>query len=510
MKNINFKSVIILTMIALAFFSCQKEDDILTPVNNVRFTVPAVSSAKSYFEANNKVPFNDDNNFQLRTGPAEMTVKWDKSSTKKYKDETLEIPQQVDILYTPIELNTKSHAKMFLASIDDNGTVDSKYIFLIYTSLENPSSFTGYVLIYSLEGVWENLYKYEDGNRVDINSTNRMISRNDGDGEGLGFTLGELLDLMGGSWSEVSNLIQNDLVIVNAYLNNPEFVDVDPNSGSTTGNNDWFNPTIHIPANTGGGGGSSGSGSNNDNDPINYVKDWWQPTMIFSHGLSISNVIEVDLASIEADWLMNTATQEQLDAIAAYLNNADQTESDGYNQSDIDFIINSLWFQINNPNSTLTSDASVDNTNALHFDSYDDFNEFLNNGIRNFNYISSDGISTNPPSTVAHFNYWIGNLIFMNIYVEQQNLGNENQGEVSNYEVTDVVSSITGVTFAVTWEQISSSYNTSEFSALQNAVIDISGDLTVHFIIDGWGQIYTERLHGRVMTDMQTGNTVDY
>jgi hypothetical protein len=68
---------------------------------------------------------------------------------------------------------------------------------------------------------------------------------------------------------------------------------------------------------------------------------------IFVHGLSISNAIEVDLSSIEANWLMNTTTQEQLDAIENYINSLNQTENDGYNQADIDNVLGLIDFLIN-------------------------------------------------------------------------------------------------------------------------------------------------------------------
>ncbi|MFD2916352.1 hypothetical protein [Psychroserpens luteus] len=64
MKNINFKSIIILTIVALAFFSCQKEDDATAPENiNERFKVPSIDAAKFHFEKNNKIPIlGGDNN----------------------------------------------------------------------------------------------------------------------------------------------------------------------------------------------------------------------------------------------------------------------------------------------------------------------------------------------------------------------------------------------------------------------------------------------------------------
>ncbi|MFT4781141.1 MAG: hypothetical protein ACI9SD_000821, partial [Pseudohongiellaceae bacterium] len=295
-----------------------------------------------YFETNNKIAINENNELILRNDAAQMTIKWDESETKKYKDETDTSPQQVDILYTPITLSTQGNAKMFLASIDDNGTVDSKYVFIIYTIPENPRLFSGYVFIYDLDGNQENMLKYEEGIIVSTASNSRMAQRNDGDGGG-GFTMGELLDFIGGDWFGLDGYIENDLVEV--YW--PEFADVDDFGGGPIDDSPWFNP-INIPVgnNSGGSGGNGNTGNGYDPDDI----VWWQPLTIFAHGLSISNAIEVDLDSIEANWLMNTATQEQLNSIADHINNLDQTESDGYNQGDIDVVIDILYYMMLNGN----------------------------------------------------------------------------------------------------------------------------------------------------------------
>jgi hypothetical protein len=342
MKKINLKSIIILTLVTLSMFSCQKEQDIATPVNNERFKVPTINASKLYFETNNKIAINENNELILRNDAAQMTIKWDESETKKYKDETDTSPQQVDILYTPITLSTQGNAKMFLASIDDNGTVDSKYVFIIYTIPENPRLFSGYVFIYDLDGNQENMLKYEEGIIVSTASNSRMAQRNDGDGGG-GFTMGELLDFIGGDWFGLDGYIENDLVEV--YW--PEFADVDDFGGGPIDDSPWFNP-INIPVgnNSGGSGGNGNTGNGYDPDDI----VWWQPLTIFAHGLSISNAIEVDLDSIEANWLMNTATQEQLNSIADHINNLDQTESDGYNQGDIDVVIDILYYMMLNGN----------------------------------------------------------------------------------------------------------------------------------------------------------------
>lgn len=334
MKHINFKPFLFLAIITLTALGCQKEDDITNPtVANERFKVPSVSDAKSHFETYNKVNISSINELALRIDEAEMTIKWDESETKKYKDETQSISQKIDILYTPIELNIKGNAKIFLASINDEGTVDSKYIFLFYTKPDNPKLFSGYVLIYNLDGNLENIYQYKEGDEVQISSNNRIAYRNDsdgnGNGNGNGFSLGEILDWIGNDWFGLDGFITNEEVEVFAQA-------ADGLGDSGFGNTgDWSHSGIHIPIlNNGGGSGNDNNGSNVDDI------DWWKPNILFAHGLTLIDAIEVDLSSIEANWLLNTATQDQLDAIAIYLNSVNQVNGGGFYQSDIDFIIN--------------------------------------------------------------------------------------------------------------------------------------------------------------------------
>lgn len=339
-SNLKFCSLLFLCFVL--FFGCQKEEVTLAPTNTFeRFKVPSINDAKSYFEANNKIPIiNNSNGISLRTDEIEMTVNWDESSTKIYKEGSQSIPQRVDVLYTPINLNTKGNAKMFLASINNDGFIDSKYVVIFYTKPEDPKLFSGHVFIYDLEGKLELLSKYEEGNKVAVSSSNNYTARNDGDGGG-GFTLGEILDFIGGDWFGLDGFIENDLVTV--YW--PEYTDIDQSgAGDSVNDSYWFNPSMHIPA-VNGGGGSSGGDNSNDDDI-----DWWKPVDLFAHGLTISDAIEVDLSSIEADWLMNTASQEQLNGIANYLNNAEQIIGGGYNQSDIDFVIDILYYMMLNGN----------------------------------------------------------------------------------------------------------------------------------------------------------------
>ncbi|MGB3606424.1 hypothetical protein [Psychroserpens sp.] len=74
-------------------------------------------------------------------------------------------------------------------------------------------------------------------------------------------------------------------------------------------------------------------------NPNGSDDSWAFNYLVFPHGLHISTKIGVDLDSIEANWLINTATQEQLDAIADYLNSLDHTVDGNYNQGDINHLL---------------------------------------------------------------------------------------------------------------------------------------------------------------------------
>lgn len=500
MKNVYSKLLIILSIITLTILGCQKEDDAVTPTNsNERFKVPSINTAKSHFNINNKISILDQssNRVGFRTDGAEMIIKWDESKTEKYKEETLTIPQQVDILYTPIELNTGGNAKMFLASIDDDDTIESKYVFIIYTAPENPKLFSGYVFIYDLDGNLENLYKYEEGNKVSIGSNSRMTQRTEGDGGG--FTMGELLDFIGGDWFGLDGYIENDLV--NVYW--PEFTDVEDYGGGINDDTSWFDP-INIPITGNNGGGSGGQSDDNDTNEI----DWWQPVTIFAHGLSISNAIDVDLSSIEANWLMNTATQDQLNTIANYLNNADQTEDEGYDQSDIDYITNMINLLNNNPYLSLTTDNSSNTDGYLEFDSFADYEEYLSN-LNNPNQSYSNEDFNAGTNRRYSFSYEYNTPLF------SHGIKTEIIAVVPDYnsceclEISSVTTELFGNTTLVEWTQIGD-YWTELSQTNDTLTVFVRGKKIRGVKIDGWPWQQTIILTYYMILDYSTGYVLDY
>jgi hypothetical protein len=78
---------------------------------------------------------------------------------------------------------------------------------------------------------------------------------------------------------------------------------------------------------------------------------------------------------------MNTAAQEQLNSIANHINNLDQTESDSYNQGDINVVIDILYYMMLNNNFNFDDIFQV--TNGLDM-------ECQKNIINNFTLMGTD------------------------------------------------------------------------------------------------------------------------
>ncbi|MGB3606425.1 hypothetical protein, partial [Psychroserpens sp.] len=152
---------------------------------------------------------------------------WDQSKTTVYKHQNHNYPQLVTILYTPIHLPTNGNTKMFIASIERDNLIEEKLFSIFYLPSTNPYLFSGYVLIFNLEGQLEQNIKYIDGIKVEDISTSNMNQRSgfDGGGSGSGFTIGELLDFIGGDWFGLGGYIENNVVTVIA--NAPVFAEAD-------------------------------------------------------------------------------------------------------------------------------------------------------------------------------------------------------------------------------------------------------------------------------------------
>ena len=88
-KSIYFKTLIILIVTTFTILGCQKEEDILTPLNNERFEVPLRINAESHFETNNRLSIggvNGQNSLFRSDNQSQLSPDWERSTTKKFKE----------------------------------------------------------------------------------------------------------------------------------------------------------------------------------------------------------------------------------------------------------------------------------------------------------------------------------------------------------------------------------------------------------------------------------------
>jgi hypothetical protein len=290
------------------FYGCQKDDSFSEVIiENSQFSIPKIEDVKSNYLSKRGYGGAADN-LAFRGNTNTLNIDWDNSNPKRYKDEVLpnNTLQGLDILYTPIHLNTLGHAKAFIGSVNNNGNVESKIYVLFYTNSDIPTKFSGYIMLYSIEGQLENAYNYQEGIQIDVASNNSQnipntANRASDPGCDIFETIGCMLDFLGDDWFGVDGFLTQDEVIVNAIVY------------STLGNRgiEWHSPDINIPAESNGGQSSSGG---------NTTGQWWSPVSVTPNLSAITAILGLPINSITYNWLQNQNNQDLLDAIAQYLN----------------------------------------------------------------------------------------------------------------------------------------------------------------------------------------------
>ncbi|MGC1472707.1 MAG: hypothetical protein WA775_08955, partial [Psychroserpens sp.] len=195
MKIAQFKIVFYLIICLLLTVSCSQKESVTPTIDETNpIKVPSVENARSHFDSNSKISLsNFDSTGLLARANSDTAIvpSWDQSKTTVYKHQNHNYPQLVTILYTPIHLPTNGNTKMFIASIERDTLIEEKLFSIFYLPSTNPYLFSGYVLIFNLEGQLERNIKYIDGIKVEDTSTNNMNQRSgfDGDESGSGFTI---------------------------------------------------------------------------------------------------------------------------------------------------------------------------------------------------------------------------------------------------------------------------------------------------------------------------------
>jgi hypothetical protein len=282
-------------------YGCERDEEIDISTK-AKFNAPSITLAKHHVEQHTTLKLRDPNNFfQSRDLEGSLTVDWELSGIKEYKDEP---EQQVDILYTPIYINNNAEAKMFVGSEEYNGEIKSNIFCLIYTDLENTTTFSGYILRFDLNGALLEARKYQNGSIVNPqDNTSEGMSRTNCDNETIFDMLIMLLD-GGGSLSNWHGCL--DTVVV--YGSNTS-IDAGDSTGGGSPLDSAIVTSINIP-----------ELETNSNNPAGLSVPYWYTQSVTANGFNISLWLEIHPLTPIAQWLMTEATTNQLQQIANFLN----------------------------------------------------------------------------------------------------------------------------------------------------------------------------------------------
>jgi hypothetical protein len=287
-------------------YGCERDEEIAISTK-AKFNAPSISQAKRHVEQHTSLKLRDPNNFfQSRDLEGDLTVDWELSGIKEYKDEP---EQQVDILYTPIYINNDAEAKMFVGSVEYNGEIKSNIFCLIYTDLENTTTFSGYFLRFDLDGILLSASKYNNGMIVQPENDNSgtLGRSNNSDCTDFNTLLQCLQDYFGGdldmSFWHLGGIL--DTVVVTATS-----IDAGDSTSGGSPLDTALPPSIYIPpADIDGNNTAGGIGL-----------PFWSLNYVTANGFNISQWLEIHPLTPIAQWLMTEATTDQLQQIANFLN----------------------------------------------------------------------------------------------------------------------------------------------------------------------------------------------
>ncbi|MFZ2282929.1 MAG: hypothetical protein WAV86_03555 [Lutibacter sp.] len=183
MKNY-LKTGIVLIGISLLLWNCKYDDELIIHENEVvtnsKYSVPEISNVKSnfeVFETQHKI-FNKNikSTASKQKGNDGIYIDWENS--KKYK---FKANENIDILYTPIIYDKKGHRmKSLLASVENEGLIESFIFTLVYDESSTKTIFSGLIYKHDIEGNFIKVYKYSNGKKISegILKTNSNINKN--------------------------------------------------------------------------------------------------------------------------------------------------------------------------------------------------------------------------------------------------------------------------------------------------------------------------------------------
>jgi len=305
MKNY-LKTGIVLIGISLLLWNCKYDDELIIHENEVvtnsKYSVPEISNVKSnfeVFETQHKIfSKNIKSTASKQNGNDGIYIDWENS--KKYK---FKVNENIDILYTPIIYNKKGHRmKSLLASVENEGLIESFIFTLIYDESSTKTIFSGLIYKHDIEGNFIKVYKYSNGKKISegipkTNSSN--INKNTSNKftpcDSGGFSSDEL------SWMAGSDILDCVTIIGSA-------------GSSSTDKTSWSDTDLNL---------SWG------HTPIPYVNT--PDTAV--HGTSTTNTVTTNVPSstaiIDENWYSEVTSAEALLAVKVIKSkltlNAEQT-----------------------------------------------------------------------------------------------------------------------------------------------------------------------------------------
>ena len=299
MKN-NLKRLrikLIAVALLLTAFNCEKENADETISQQELFNAPSIESAKQFFNHNSK--YTNANEIQAKNTFSSLQTDWQVSKTKKYKETQ---QADVDILYTPIYLDTDKDANAFVASTEQNGNVESKIIFILHKTNNNQNGLSAYVFMYNLNGTLELEYNFENGQSIPFTENANGLQAKTNCATLPNLTPEEIMQ-----WLSDCTIALDEVVVI-GHLS--EEID----AGDSGGGGLDISPWIQIDG-LGYEGNTYGVGGGN---PQVFVS-----STVSATGFSISTALGLPFSSLQSQWLTQQTTNNQslLNAIAQFLNN---------------------------------------------------------------------------------------------------------------------------------------------------------------------------------------------
>lgn len=288
-------------------FSCQKDESNDLVISLEKYSSPSIEAAQSHFNQKRNTPSTS----FLRTESTGTGADWESSLTKEYK-KTSEI--EVDILYTPVYLNTQFNAKAFIASTEYEGVVDSRKIYVMYKANNTSNGLSAYIVVYNIDGVFDKAYNYEDGVSIAFptSSQSSATRTTDCSEEGVDeMTDGEFEDFLANCYGTLDEVDLGTIISSSSSTENDGGGGAPPNPIDT--NDAWVDiDGLWDPIDTQTGG--TGTGTN---------PEVFAPNIVSATAQSIATALEIGFFSIESNWLQEQENQnnlELLNAIAEFLN----------------------------------------------------------------------------------------------------------------------------------------------------------------------------------------------